>query len=248
MIMSEDDDGVATPQNNRWRPLLAGGVLFTTIFILNSLVIEDGLNIFGLARTVVIGGISAWVTLLLYKNNTLKRDGLTGLYRRLVVEEKLEKLRLAKKDVTIAMIDVNGLRGLNNSRGHEEGDKLLKEVAHRLNSRFSFRRVVIARLGGDEFIVVAEHKSQQELCDEITSCLAKEHCFGDWFIAAAGVARSRNGYVRDALRCADKAMYRAKTTKADHALQYDCVLDGIPPSTDLPTRPQKRLRDERFDN
>jgi diguanylate cyclase (GGDEF)-like protein len=238
----------ATPQNNRWRPLLVGGVLFTTIFTLDSLLVEDVVNLFGIARTVVIGGVSAWVTLLLYRNNNLKRDVLTGLYRRLVAEEKLEKLRLAKKDVTIAMIDVNGLRGLNNSKGHEEGDKLLKEVAHRLNSHFSFSRVVVARLGGDEFIVIAEHKSQQELCDEITSCLAREHCFGDWFIAAAGVARSRSGLVRDAMKCADKAMYRAKMTKADHALQYDCVLDGIPPSTDRPThRPQKRLRDERFD-
>lgn len=227
MIVAQGDVAIIPkPNKHKWRP--PGGVFFTAV--------------------AIMGGGVAWITWLLYRNNSLKRDVLTGLYRRLVAEEKLEQLRLAKKDVTVAIIDINGLRLVNNTRGHDAGDRLLREVGHRLNSHFTFSRTVVARLGGDEFIVIAEHKSQQELCDELTVCLARPHQFGDWFIAAAGVARSRSGLVRDALRCADRAMYRAKKTSADHALQYDCVLDGIPAAFTTPGRPQNRLRDKVVDH
>lgn len=244
MTESEDD----TKSDIKWRPLATGVALFAAIFALNFFVIEETVNVIGVSRALAMGGMSAWVTWLLYRNNALKRDVLTGLYRRLVAEEKLEQLRLARKDVTVGIIDVNGLRLVNNTHGHDAGDRLLREVGHRLSSHFTFSRIVVARLGGDEFIVIAEHKSQQELCDELTACLSRPHQFGDWYIAAAGVARSRSGLVRDALRCADRAMYRAKKTSANHALQYDCVLDGIPAaSATLMGRPQNRLRDEAID-
>lgn len=240
--MATNED-VSTARPNRWRPVSAGTAFFIGVFTLNVFV-EDGVTYFGVTRSTVVGSGAAWIIWLLYRNNILKKDVLTGLNRRLVAEEKLEQLRLAKRDVTVAIIDVNGLRTVNNNDGHEAGDRLLKEVSHRLSAHFSMGRIIVARLGGDEFIVVAEHKSPQDLCNELTRCLSKAHDFGDWPIAAAGVARSRCGKVRDAFRCADMAMYRAKKTNADHALQYDCVLDGIPPATLDSERPTNRLRDE----
>lgn len=229
----------------RLRPILTGGAFFVVVIVTN-LVVEEYI-IYGVVRASFAGGAVAWITWLLYRNNTLKRDVLTGLYLRTVADEKLESLTRQHKDVTVAMLDINGLKGVNDSMGHDAGDSLMKEIGHRLTNQFSFSRIIVARMGGDEFIVIAPHKSQQELCDELNECLSKPHQFGTWFIASVGVARSRTGYARDALSCADRAMYYAKKDRLDHALQYDCVLHGIPPSTTNPsTRPHKRLRDERF--
>lgn len=227
----------------RLRPILTGGTLFLVVVTVSNIVVEESF-IYGVARASFTGGAVAWITWLLYRNNTLKRDVLTGLYLRTIADEKLETLTRQRKDVTVAMLDINGLKGINDSMGHDAGDSLMKEIGRRLTSQFAFSRIIVARLGGDEFIVIAPHKSQQELCDELNACLSKPHLFGDWFVASVGVARSRTGYARDALSCADRAMYYAKKDRLDHALQYDCVLHGIPTTTT--TRPQKRLRDERF--
>lgn len=236
-----DANGIGK-RHARLRPILTGGAFFVIVIISN--LVDEAYLIYDVVRASFAGGAVAWITWLLYRNNTLKRDVLTGLYLRTIADEKLEALTRQRKDVTVAMLDVNGLKSVNDSLGHDAGDSLMKEIGHRLTSQFSFTRIIVARMGGDEFIVIAPHKSQQELCDELNDCLSKPHQFGDWFVAAVGVARSRTGYARDALSCADRAMYYAKKDRLDHALQYDCVLHGIPSSTT--TRPQKRLRDEQF--
>jgi diguanylate cyclase (GGDEF)-like protein len=196
----------------------------------------DGI-IYSAIRALIAG---VGIAYLLYMRNriiTLKRDYLTGLYRRFVAEERIDTLSRSKKDVTVAIIDVNGLRHINNTLGHPTGDQLLIEVANRLSrlSRFG----LVARLGGDEFIVVTDQLSAGALCADLRCHLNELHIFGDFTIAAAGVARARRGRVRDAMKCADNAQRRAKATGAT-ALLYDCVLDGIPPVED---RPLKRLRD-----
>jgi diguanylate cyclase (GGDEF)-like protein len=199
-------------------------------------------------RALVAAVLVATLVYLYSRVSLLKRDALTGLYRRLIAEEQIEEASRARKDITIAIVDVNGLGKVNNASGHDCGDKLLREVASRLSGQFGMKslkrhgRVTIARLGGDEFVVLAQRQSPGWLSDQLTECLGQPHSFGDWHIASAGVARSRNGNVRDAFKCADLAMYRAKKTLARKALQYDCVLDGIPPSN-LSARPAKRLRD-----
>lgn len=85
-------------------------------------------------------------------------DQLTGLPNRRYFENKLDEAILqsqrAGTRTAILMIDLNGFKIINDTYGHEIGDRLLRHVAHHL------RRVIrstdtLARLGGDEFIVIA---------------------------------------------------------------------------------------------
>ncbi len=81
-------------------------------------------------------------------------DQLTGLYNRRFYEEEL--VRLDKKEnlpLTIAMGDVNGLKLINDSFGHEMGDELIKKVAKTITNGCR-ENDIIARLGGDEFVII----------------------------------------------------------------------------------------------
>lgn len=85
-------------------------------------------------------------------------DQLTGLPNRRRFEERLtEAIRHSQDHGTrtaVMMIDLNGFKAINDSQGHDIGDRLLQQIAHAL--RHAIRtRDTLARLGGDEFIIVA---------------------------------------------------------------------------------------------
>ncbi|MBY6017015.1 diguanylate cyclase [Halomonas denitrificans] len=85
-------------------------------------------------------------------------DELTGLKNRLALREDLETaLEQLKQDkLALLFIDVNGLKTLNDSKGHDYGDALLCETACRLQASVRDTDVVY-RIGGDEFIVLLKH-------------------------------------------------------------------------------------------
>lgn len=85
------------------------------------------------------------------------RDGLTGLSNRrgfFVLSEQLAKLAdRRKKSMLMLFLDMDGLKPINDSLGHEEGDRALIAVANLLRETFR-RSDVVSRLGGDEFAVL----------------------------------------------------------------------------------------------
>ncbi|WP_243135723.1 HD domain-containing phosphohydrolase [Acetobacterium tundrae] len=82
------------------------------------------------------------------------RDQLTGLYNRRFYEEELLRLDTKKNlPLTILMGDINGLKLINDSFGHDMGDELIKKVA-KVVSKACPSDAVISRVGGDEFIVL----------------------------------------------------------------------------------------------
>ena len=86
------------------------------------------------------------------------RDHLTELYNRRgfisLAEQQIKAANRAEKKVLLTFIDVDDLKLINDSLGHEEGDKALTETANIL--RHAFRQSdIIARVGGDEFAVLA---------------------------------------------------------------------------------------------
>lgn len=88
---------------------------------------------------------------ILYLSN---HDQLTSLYNRRFYEEELIKLNTeANLPLTIIMGDVNGLKLINDSFGHQLGDELLRKVAEVINKGCR-PQDIIARLGGDEFIIL----------------------------------------------------------------------------------------------
>ena len=89
-------------------------------------------------------------------------DHLTELFNRRFLEEKLKALD-AKRNLPLSVImcDVNGLKLVNDSFGHEAGDLLLKAAA-KIITKASRKDGVVARMGGDEFVIVLPRTTEDE--------------------------------------------------------------------------------------
>lgn len=85
-------------------------------------------------------------------------DDLTGLYNRrgflILAEQQMKLAHRAKKGLLLFLADLDGLKGINDSYGHPQGDAALRAAAEILRKTFR-KSDIIARLGGDEFAMVA---------------------------------------------------------------------------------------------
>jgi diguanylate cyclase (GGDEF)-like protein len=92
-------------------------------------------------------------------------DALTGLYNRAYFEEELERYNFPRYyPLSIMMVDINGLKVINDTFGHDQGDKLLQHLASLLNS-ISRKGDVVARLGGDEFAILLPSTTAEQVRD-----------------------------------------------------------------------------------
>lgn len=111
----------------------------------------------------------------LLANQLARRDKLTGLPNRLMLQEELELLTNSTNVETSAFffIDIDGFKSINDSLGHRVGDELLKNIAKRFTSiveknnqakeRTNHKQDFVARISGDEFVYIARDvKTSQE--------------------------------------------------------------------------------------
>ncbi len=80
-------------------------------------------------------------------------DALTSLLNRRGVETRIEERMLSGGPLTVAVLDLNGFKTINDEHGHVAGDDLLCQFSAELNARFRSGGVV-GRWGGDEFVIV----------------------------------------------------------------------------------------------
>lgn len=104
-------------------------------------------------------GVTVDITEEISKRKALEHerdvDALTGLYNRRGLETKLAELFSQPQELrhsAIIMIDADGLKEINDSYGHEKGDKYLKKIADVIN-HFGIHESVAARQGGDEYVL-----------------------------------------------------------------------------------------------
>lgn len=104
-------------------------------------------------------------------------DHLTGLHNRRFFEQELKRLDVTQNlPISIIMFDVNGLKLVNDSFGHDAGDLLLKKAAEAIQKACS-KEDVVARIGGDEFALLLPHTSSEEcvqIANRIKECSSKE--------------------------------------------------------------------------
>ena len=151
-------------------------------------------------------------------------DPLTGLANRRALDEQLDAaIDEHQRDgtvVSLVLCDVNGLKQLNDTRGHKAGDGLLIEIAGVLSAAGALLRgSIVARLGGDEFCILARGVD----ADQVIAA-AREICVmaaaidgGNGVSCGVVVTTDPVGPVDSAsrlLRLADAAQYRAKRARA----------------------------------
>ena len=148
-------------------------------------------------------------------------DELTGLPNRALLNDRLTHAlqRSPRRDAAVAVVffDLDRFKLVNDSLGHDAGDRLLVQVAKRLRSRLRSSDTV-GRLGGDEFVVLVDdihaeseaHAAVQRVVDILEQPFEVD---GETIFVSAsvGVALARDvSQAADVLREADDAMYRAK--------------------------------------
>lgn len=117
-------------------------------------------GLIGILANMVLTFIKIQIYLLEDKLNRLSReDLLTGVKNRNAFEMDLDILvENCSTSLGCVYIDVNGLHELNNNKGHNEGDKMLKFIAQELVDEFFGDDVY--RVGGDEFIVMVSNRNE----------------------------------------------------------------------------------------
>lgn len=93
-------------------------------------------------------------------------DGLTGLKNRTSYNEALEEIESEHRDVGVVMMDVNDLKEVNDSEGHDAGDKMLIHTAKIIQEAFPENGMVCYRIGGDEFVVLVQTEHIREDCEK----------------------------------------------------------------------------------
>jgi len=149
----------------------------------------------------------------------MTHDPLTELYNRAYFEEEMLKLERGRVfPVSIIMIDVDGMKAINDGQGHKAGDELLRRVAHVL--RISFRSAdVVARIGGDEFAVLlpgAHSEKAKEAILRLRGSISDHNsrAQGPKLNMSVGAASGYQGAdLRKVLEEADMNMYGDKISK-----------------------------------
>lgn len=99
-------------------------------------------------------------------------DTLTGLYNRRGLESQLERLFMCPEKLgygAVIMIDADGLKGINDKYGHDEGDVYIRKIADIIRG-FGIQKSLASRQGGDEFVLVLyDYTSEEELRNTIES-------------------------------------------------------------------------------
>jgi diguanylate cyclase (GGDEF)-like protein len=154
-----------------------------------------------------------------------RHDGLTGLPNRTAIFEQLDEaiVRIqADQALAVLFVDLDGLKTLNDTLGHDRADELIRAVADRLAAAVRGSDFV-GRFGGDEFVVVAEGVADEEqafrLGTRLLAAVSQPLAGTDSTVVTAsiGITLLTDGETdaREALRQADSAMYEAKRSGRD---------------------------------
>jgi len=161
-------------------------------------------------------------------------DPLTGLPNRALFNRRLaERLapddRRGKNAYAVIFLDLDGFKWVNDSLGHGAGDRLLLEIARRLENEL-VRDVLIARYGGDEFTLLPEGPCDYErvvsIARRVLDLFEQPFEIGGQQVfssASLGIVLGRPDYESpdQVLRDADTAMYRAKAAGKSGYVVFD---------------------------
>jgi len=146
-------------------------------------------------------------------------DGLTGLINRRTLETKVRTLMRQRTSFAVVLADLDRFKKLNDTFGHEAGDRSLRVFAQAMR-RVLRETDLVARWGGEEFVIAmpeTDAGNAAVVCERIRDLLARSHHGGHPpFTASFGVSDSTQGdSLQRLIQLADAALYASKDAGRD---------------------------------
>lgn len=186
-------------------------------------------------------------------------DVLTGLPNRNMLTFQIEK-QLAgsirdERLVALMFMDLDDFKKVNDSHGHDVGDKLLKAAAMRI-SRPIRESDIASRFGGDEFVILLSNIESKKHIDNVAQKIIDEFkepimVDGVTFYVSISIGIAITSHARatpvELLRHADIAMYEAKAKKGAAFRVYDATMNlKVMQKVELESEAREALRDNQF--
>ncbi|MGD8813183.1 MAG: diguanylate cyclase [Anaerolineales bacterium] len=167
-------------------------------------------------------------------------DPLTGLYNRRKLmedlEREIERARRYDRALSLVMIDLDNLKHINDTRGHHEGDRVLKHVADTIASG-ARKSDLVTRYGGDEFLILlpeADLKAATRVAKRICARIARISTKEFELSASAGAVQWDDVYptAGEFIQEVDRVLYDAKSSAGVGLSEVDVsvedeLLEGI---------------------
>jgi len=227
----------------------------------------------------LLGGFGLWLILLLKQQQHAMRnqeaaereirrlaffDPLTGLANRRMLTERLRHALAAHARQNLhgalIFIDLDNFKTLNDTRGHQHGDRLLRQVAQRLKSCVR-EADTVARIGGDEFVIMLEDLGEtsadaaryaEAAGYKILHALNEAYQLGGdetHSTPSIGIALfdTESDDIDDVLKCADLAMYQAKEAGRNTLRFFDpAILTRVSEQSALEAELRRALKERQF--
>ncbi len=143
-----------------------------------------------------------------------RSDMLTGIFNRRYLRERVEELDNKEGNVCLFLFDIDRFKKINDTKGHAEGDRILKMVAEYMIEIFG--KMTSIRFGGDEFLLIGIDCQTDMINEKLTNfrTLLKD---GLNITISGGIVKY-NGDFDETLRIADKLLYKAKEDGRDKVI------------------------------
>ena len=184
--------------------------------LLQFTVFPDYLDNWGMVQ-VALTDITARKKAEKYLEYLGKHDVLTKLYNRSFYTTEINRLqRNRQRPVSCIFMDMNSLKAINDSLGHDAGDSVLQRIGNVLNQLVQQTPYSACRIGGDEFVVLlpgADEAALQNCLQSLEELLLVDNKFysSQPILLSIGSATNQDGEsMEDMLKRADMAMYQNK--------------------------------------
>ena len=134
-------------------------------------------------------------------------DVLTGLYNRNKMNSYMSEMQEEKEPIGIVLLDINGLKKVNDLEGHLAGDNLIKRASKVL--KLVFGNSYIFRAGGDEFVIMLKNFNEEKIENKLNDLKEKAEKYNVSFAYGYSICYDSNK-IEEVLKKADDNMYHNK--------------------------------------